>query len=238
MGTQRHDVCDNYRFTLSSALTSTGTTVSVAAGEIAAAISMGLSLPFWLRVYGATEQMECTAWNSTGATLTVSRAANGTSATSHTTGGAGNTYLDVDFVAAQTWEVNTHIDSIDKFLCALRGGGDGVLPSGDMFEVEPTTGGATMAVKVNSGLGFVNNRRVWLDESETSPTITAPSSNPRIDVIQISQYSVVSVLQGTEAASPSAPSLTTGNMALAQILLSTTTTGITSTGITDVRIPL
>jgi hypothetical protein len=238
MGTQRHDVCDNYRFTLSAALGSTGTTVTVADGEIAAAVAKGLSIPFWLRVYGATEQMEVTAWNSTGATLTVSRAANGTSATSHSTGGAGNTYLDVDFVAAQAREVNTHVDSIDKFLCAAHGGADGVLPSGNMFEVIATTGGPTMAVSVKAGLGFVNQRRVWLDAQENSPAISATTGDSRIDVIQISQYSALSVLQGTHSGSPVAPTVTTGYMGLAQIQILSSTTGISSTGITDVRIPL
>jgi hypothetical protein len=67
-------------------------------------------------------------------------------------------------------------------------------------------------------------------------TITAPSTNPRIDRVVVDNTTgVVSVITGAEGASPSAPAIASGKTALAQIALATSTTQITNSLITDER---
>ncbi|MDH5188320.1 MAG: hypothetical protein OEW37_05115 [Rhodospirillaceae bacterium] len=71
---------------------------------------------------------------------------------------------------------------------------------------------------------------------QTSATITAPTTNPRIDRIVIDgSTGAVSVITGAEAASPTAPAFTDGAIPIAQILLAISTTAITDSLITDER---
>ncbi len=72
--------------------------------------------------------------------------------------------------------------------------------------------------------------------AQTTGTITAPVSNPRIDRLVINQFSgTISVVTGTEASSPTPPTIPTGSLPVAQILLQTSTTTITNNMITDER---
>ena len=71
---------------------------------------------------------------------------------------------------------------------------------------------------------------------QATATITAPTTNPRIDRVVIDNVTgVVSVIAGTEAASPVAPALTAGKIAVTQVLLQTATVAITNGMITDER---
>lgn len=70
----------------------------------------------------------------------------------------------------------------------------------------------------------------------SSGTIVAPSANPRIDRIVVDNSTgAITVLTGTEDASPTAPAITAGKTVLAQIALATSTTQITNSLITDER---
>ncbi|MCP4640868.1 MAG: hypothetical protein GY851_10560 [bacterium] len=242
MSTRRHDTCRYFDFDQKTALNSTGTALKVGIGEIAGAQACGLAPPFWLaQDLSNGEEVECTAWSSTGDatstgdTLTVVRGANGTSARSISTG--TDQWL-VSNVSAQHEEINTHFDRFGEHVATLRGAGDGVARYGNEFEVIPTTGGASMAVTVKSGEGQVDRRPVWSASNQNTSTITAPTATgkSRIDVVQLSEYSVASVLAGTADTGPSAPAVSTGYMKLAEILLTTGTASITATGITDTRI--
>lgn len=72
---------------------------------------------------------------------------------------------------------------------------------------------------------------------QSTATIAAPVSNPRIDRIVIDAATgMVSVIAGTEAVSPAPPALTSGKLPVAQVLLATTTTAITNSMITDERL--
>jgi hypothetical protein len=73
--------------------------------------------------------------------------------------------------------------------------------------------------------------------AQTTGTITAPVTNPRIDRVVIDKVTgAVSVITGTPAGSPVAPALTASVFPVAQVLLQTTSTTITNTMITDERI--
>ncbi|MDH5189140.1 MAG: DUF4815 domain-containing protein [Rhodospirillaceae bacterium] len=92
-----------------------------------------------------------------------------------------------------------------------------------------------MTIKVAPGKIYAAG--VLVEQSEqTSATITAPTTNPRIDRIVIDgSTGAVSVITGAEAASPTAPALTPGVIAVATVLLATSTTQITNSLITDDR---
>lgn len=71
--------------------------------------------------------------------------------------------------------------------------------------------------------------------AQSTGTITAPSTNPRIDRVVIDTSGVVSVITGSEAASPTAPAVTSGKIPICQVALATSTTSITNSLITDER---
>ncbi|MHA1304356.1 MAG: right-handed parallel beta-helix repeat-containing protein [Candidatus Heimdallarchaeaceae archaeon] len=69
-----------------------------------------------------------------------------------------------------------------------------------------------MTVYVNPANVETFYNQVWFDSSTpldfsggNSPTITAPTSNPRIDLLEIDSSGTLSWVQGTEAASPTPP---------------------------------
>lgn len=74
---------------------------------------------------------------------------------------------------------------------------------------------------------------------QTSATITAPATNPRNDLVVIdANTGVMSIITGTEAASPADPAVTEGKIPVARIALATSTTTITNANITDLRAPV
>lgn len=93
-----------------------------------------------------------------------------------------------------------------------------------------------MSVLVEPGQLLVNNAIVSQPQQNTA-TITAPVSNPRIDyVVGDAITGAVSVVTGTEGASPVAPNIPLGKMPVATILLQTSTTTIGNSMITDKRL--
>lgn len=94
-----------------------------------------------------------------------------------------------------------------------------------------------MQVLVDAGSLFLADSTLVSNAQQTSATIVAPVTNPRIDRIVINdQTGVVSVIAGTEAASPTAPAITAGTRPIAQILLQTSSTVISNSMITDERV--
>lgn len=92
-----------------------------------------------------------------------------------------------------------------------------------------------MTVKVAAG-GLMAAGALQEKAIQTSGTITAPVTHPRIDRVVIDQITgVASVVTGAEAASPSAPAIPAGKIPVAQIALATSTTAITNSLITDER---
>lgn len=72
--------------------------------------------------------------------------------------------------------------------------------------------------------------------SQTSGTITAPVSNPRIDrIVGDNTTGAISIVTGTPAGSPVAPAVPSGKFPIAQIALTTGTTSITDAIISDER---
>ncbi len=93
-----------------------------------------------------------------------------------------------------------------------------------------------MTIKVDAGYIIHADGTLTTVAAQSTGTITAPVGNPRIDrVILNPSTGAVSVVTGTPAASPSAPAITAGYLPICQIALTTSTTAITNSMITDER---
>ena len=108
--------------------------------------------------------------------------------------------------------------------------------TGDDFKVSPQDP-ADMTIDVSAGTLYNLTTKTRISKAtQTSGTITAPGADPRIDVVYVDQLSgVFGITTGSEAASPSVPTIPDGKLPLAEIALAITTTEITDSLITDIR---
>ncbi len=94
---------------------------------------------------------------------------------------------------------------------------------------------ANMTVKLNAGT-LMDGTTLTEVASQSTGTINAPTTNPRIDRVVIDQSTgVVSVVNGTEVASPSAPAIPSGKIPIAQITLAVGQFKIRKNDISDER---
>jgi len=89
------------------------------------------------------------------------------------------------------------------------------------FTASTTVTGASwtaqaMQLYVEPGVVYVSGTRVIFSGGST-PTVTAPSSNPRIDVLTIDNTGALAWTTGTEASSPSAPTYPANKVALCEL---------------------
>lgn len=110
------------------------------------------------------------------------------------------------------------------------------------LQVTPTTG---MTVSIAAGSAWINGYRYENTEALNKTLTTANGSYPRIDRIVIrwsllSRNITATVLTGTAAASPTAPTLTRNaevyELCLADVLVPQAATSITTGNITDTRL--
>lgn len=107
------------------------------------------------------------------------------------------------------------------------------------------TPGNGLAVSVAAGSAWINGYRYENTDDLNLPLTTANGSNPRIDriVVRLSQVSrniQLAVVDGTPAATPSAPALTRTSdvyeLGIADVLIPTAATSIATNNITDTRL--
>ena len=92
-----------------------------------------------------------------------------------------------------------------------------------------------MTVRLDAGAVFDGTTLTEVVAQNTG-TITAPSTNPRIDRVVIDRGTgAVSVITGSEAPSPSPPAITAGKIPVAQIALIVSQSSIINADITDER---
>lgn len=92
-----------------------------------------------------------------------------------------------------------------------------------------------MTVRLESGAIF-NGTALTEVAAQSTSVLTAPSTNPRIDRVVIDRAGgSVSVVTGSEAASPTPPSIPAGKLPVAQVLLNVGQTEIVDSDITDER---
>ena len=93
-----------------------------------------------------------------------------------------------------------------------------------------------MTILVDAG-SIIYNGGIVAKSQQTTPTITAPVSNPRIDLVVIDgSTATVAVVTGVEAGSPAVPALPSGKFPIAQISLTVGMTQILNTSINDLRV--
>jgi hypothetical protein len=105
---------------------------------------------------------------------------------------------------------------------------------GDNFAPH-AVGFPNMTIAVDAG-HFMIGQTLVEKPAQTSPAITPPANNARIDRVVIDNLTgLVSVVTGAESATPSAPDIPAGKSPVAQIILQVGTTAITNSMITDER---
>jgi len=92
----------------------------------------------------------------------------------------------------------------------------------------------SMKVHIKGGWATYGDSKLLISEQDSSFTITAPVTNPRIDYVYVNEAGAVQHEEGTEAASPSVEDYQ-GRIVLAEIYLIPGQTTITEDDITDVR---
>lgn len=142
----------------------------------------------------------------------------------------GNAYLKttwafqerpVSSAKLNQWDdrIETALELVHMLLNLAWGGGDGVIRGAteeDLAVKATTPPGLT--VEAHPGYAFIGNMPYKLAAATETPTIAAPGSNPRIDLVQARLVTWdVSVKTGTEAASPTAPTPDADCIPLARI---------------------
>ncbi len=79
---------------------------------------------------------------------------------------------------------------------------------------QQTTPGMTLYVE--NGAYYINGVR-YLFAGGSSPTFTAPVSNPRIDVLSIDTTGTINITEGTEASSPAVPSYPENQVSICEV---------------------
>jgi len=154
-------------------------------------------------------------------TLTVERAQDGTTATTH----AANAYVGQFAYSGYHTEQNKRIDTCLYLLNSMFGGATGISrPPLDALHAT-AEGTPSMTVDIAPGGGVILGQP-FATRVAAALTFTAPGSNPRIDIIEVNQEGVVSAVTGTEAGSPSAPTATAGAVEIAKIHHTTAETSI------------
>ncbi|MCH9019625.1 MAG: hypothetical protein IIA73_04595 [Proteobacteria bacterium] len=94
---------------------------------------------------------------------------------------------------------------------------------------------ADMTVRLDAGAIF-DGATLTEVAAQSTGTISAPSTNPRIDRVVVDRATgVASVITGTENASPAAPAITAGKVPVAQVSLVVSQSSIVNADITDER---
>jgi len=86
-----------------------------------------------------------------------------------------------------------------------------------------------MTVQVHKGVSMINGTLVEKTTSTTSGTVTAPTVNPRIDLLVMDYAGALSWVTGAESASPTPPTYPADKIPLCEIYLRVGTTGIYNT---------
>lgn len=147
---------------------------------------------------------------------------------------------------AETYWPFANIDTTTtQFSQWSRNIGEGVKGSFNTTDLKVTTPGTAMTTTVAAGQALVRGHYYYNTSSATLTHTTANATNPRIDAIVINldpsvNSAVLTVVAGTPAATPVAPTLTQTDAAVYQFLLATVlipaaSSTISAGNITDAR---
>lgn len=137
-------------------------------------------------------------------------------------------------------------NNVARALLAIVGSDEtanGVI-GGDYWLKVAAQASPNLTVKVSTGAVFVAGVLASSAATASLTGFAAPSANPRIDIVQISNAGVVSRKAGTESGSPSAPTVDSGCLKLAEVYNRVGQTSVKNTDdasngyITDSRVHL
>ncbi|HIJ74475.1 MAG TPA: hypothetical protein HPP83_10285 [Candidatus Hydrogenedentes bacterium] len=122
-----------------------------------------------------------------------------------------------------SWDdrIEAALELIHFLLSLAWGGGNGVVRGATAEDLEVAAKDPpSMRAEVGPGYAFIGNYPYKLAAATDTAEVTAPTTDPRIDLVQARLATWdVSVKTGTEAASPSPPDPDTDCIALAQLYL-------------------
>ena len=238
MANTLHNIAQRYFATLDASMDNSQTTVALASSGASGAPSV----PFYAYIDSEVVEATAVAVDTPSAgkdTFTIVRAQQGTSASAHDAGVLFKQFASIFEVV----ELQNEVDALRGLLSWTMGNQDGVQRTDGATDLlTEETGTPGMTVTIDAGAGIVSDQPVYLASQFTTSTFTAPSVDPRIDVIEIDNDSAINILTGAEAGSPSAPSTTAGSLKLAEIFHRVGETSIKNTDdstngfITDSRV--
>jgi hypothetical protein len=123
------------------------------------------------------------------------------------------------------------LELVHEMIALAWGGGDGVVRGATTDDLNVVaTSPASLAVTVSAGRAFVSKFVYKLASDTVTTSVTAPTSNPRIDIVvaRLGDWSVA-VVEETESATPTAPSPGTDEIVLAELYLRPGMTSIKDT---------
>jgi len=212
MGTDWLVAKNNAESTLSANMTATALTFNVATGEGA---SFGSSFPMRIAINAEIVEVASRSTDEFTISALANRGLEGTSRVAHYIGDT----VQANVFASIVSQIQTRLRTLERLTNALAGGdADGVQPSDGTSNLAViATTPVSMAVTMGTGAAYVNGFPVYLTVATDSAAISAPVTNPRIDLVQIDADGNVEIVAGTEAGSPSAPSASADAMGVAQI---------------------
>lgn len=231
--------CADNWWGLSNAAINTSATTLV----LASSGSAGLETPCVIHEEGKGEKILVTdiAVDTPSAgldTLTITRGFGGTTPVSHASGARMMQWYYKEYPN----DLAAKLEGVMMAFACMKGRENGVMRSQAGTEFAVTAQGTPdMTVNVAIGGAIIDDEPVGTIEA-TTLTFTAPVTNPRIDIVQVDQDGIVTAKTGTEAGSPSAPSVDSGNLLLATITHTTAETSIKNSNdatngyITDARV--
>jgi hypothetical protein len=122
-----------------------------------------------------------------------------------------------------TWDnrIELAFELVHFLLSLAWGGGNGVIRHATSDDLRVAANATPdLSVKVKTGYAFISRFPYKLEAEAATPDVTPPVSNPRIDLVQARLTTWdVSVVTGSESASPVAPSAQPDCLALARLYL-------------------
>ena len=132
-----------------------------------------------------------------------------------------------------TWDnrIELALELAFFLLSQAWGGGNGVVRKAAAEDLKVAASATpNLSVRVNPGYAFISKFPYKLAAEAATSDVTSPAANPRIDLVQARLNSWdVSIVTGTEAASPTAPAAQSDCLALASLYLRPGMTSIKNT---------
>lgn len=132
-----------------------------------------------------------------------------------------------------SWDdrIEAALELIHFLLSQAWGGGNGVIRNATADDLKVVAADVPgLSVRVKPGYAFIARFPYRLETETATPDVAPPAANPRIDLVQARLETWdISVVSGTEAASPVAPNPTNNAFALAHLYLRPGMTSIKNT---------